>query len=294
MQKLRPPGSSEAVTKEKREAMLRLDQFAAMNIMYSRYSLDYFLDSMQKIGYKKIEFWGGTPHYIFFDHGAKQQKSIKKKFRDRNLDMICFTPEQCFYPVNIAAEEKMLRERSVEYFFHCIEDASGFDCSNMLFTSGWGDFDKPRKEAWKRSEESLDMILKKAELEGITILYEILQESESNLVTNFETLKKMIEGYDSDNLKCCLDTVPLCCAGETLEDYFSYFGEKIDHIHLNDGTPSGHMAWGEGTQDLKAHLDDLEKNNFRGYITFETCETGSKDPNDAFRQNLNAVKRYVK
>ena len=265
-----------------------------MNILHSRFSLEYFLDGMKEIGFKNIEFWGAAPHYNYMVPQKEQQEHIKKLFRERDLKMICFTPEQCIYPFNIAAKDDLLRKASIDYFLRCIEDAAGFDCEKIMVTPGWGNFDEPAEAAWERSVDSMSALLAKAEKEGVSIVYEILQQSESNLVTDLKSLKRMMANFNSKHMNCCVDTVPMCCAEETLEDYFGEFGDKIQHIHLNDGSPSGHLAWGNGTQNLRSHLEALIKHNYRGYITFETCDDSfGLQPNNAFRQDYEAVKKAL-
>lgn len=274
--------------------MLTLKQFSAMNILHSRFSLEYFLDGMKEIGFENVEFWGGTPHYNYMAPQREQQEHIKKLFRERNLNMVCFTPEQCVYPFNIAAKDEGIRKMSIDYFLRCIEDAAGFDCEKIMITPGWGNFDEPAEEAWKRSADSVNLLLSKSEQEGVRIVYEILQPSESNLVTDLKTLKRMMKSFDSPYIACCVDTVPMCCAGETLEDYFREFGGKIQHIHLNDGTPAGHLAWGNGTQNLEEHLRTLDRHGYEGFITFETCDDEyALRPNDAFRQDYDAVRNAL-
>ena len=274
--------------------MLSLKQFSAMNILHGRFSLEYFLDSMQEIGFENIEFWGAAPHYNYMESQKEQHELIKKRFRERDLKMICFTPEQCIYPFNIAAKEDLLRRMSVDYFLRCIEDAAGFGSPKIMVTSGWGNFDEPAEEAWKRSVDSMSTLLVKAEKEGVQIVYEILQPDESNLVTDLKTLERMMKNFDSPHMACCVDTVPMCRAGETLEDYFRAFGDGIQHIHLNDGAPAGHLAWGDGTQNLEEHLQILNRHHYRGYLTFETCDGKfALHPNEAFRQNIGAVKKAL-
>lgn len=273
--------------------MLQFDQFAAMNLLYSHYSLDYFLRSMSELGFLNIEFWGNIPHYDYTAEQAEQQKLIKRKFAEYGLNMVCFTPEQCVYPFNIAAKEDNIRKNSIDYFRRGIEDAAAFGANKMLLTSGWGNYDEPEEEAWKRSLDSTDILLSKAEREGVTIAYEILQPFESNLVTDLRSLKRVMDTFSSPYMTVCVDTVPVCVAGETLQDYFDEFGSRVGHIHLNDGDPSGHMAWGDGTQDLAAHMQALR--DFDGYITFETADADyTMHPNDAFRKDLAAVGQFFK
>ena len=40
---------------------LRREQISGMNIHYIMWSLDYFLDAQQRIGFKSIELWVPSP-----------------------------------------------------------------------------------------------------------------------------------------------------------------------------------------------------------------------------------------
>lgn len=42
---------------------LQITQLAAMNMHYSRYSIDAFLDSAARLGFTQLELWGGAPHF---------------------------------------------------------------------------------------------------------------------------------------------------------------------------------------------------------------------------------------
>ena len=71
------------------------------------------------------------------------------------MTLACFTPEQVVYPVNIAAFEDSLRERSVQYFLRNLEIAAELGASQMLVSSGWGYLTEQVSVAWERSRESL-------------------------------------------------------------------------------------------------------------------------------------------
>lgn len=275
--------------------MLTADKFASMNILYSHYSLDRFLSDSERLGYKNIELWGAVPHYSYdYPDQKKQCDSIKSKIKEHNLNLICFTPEQCIYPFNIASDDSYVREQSVKYFSRCIEDTILLDCDMMLITPGWGNFDESREDAWNRSIDSMGELLKKAETEGVKLAYEILLPSESNLVTDLKSLTEMMVNFDSPNMVCCVDTVPMAFAKESLSEYFDALGSKIKHIHLNDGRPTGHMAWGDGTQDLTAHLNSLTENNYEGFVTFETCDDSYIfEPHKAFEKNLQTISSNI-
>ena len=62
---------------------LLLDQLAATNMVYSRFSFQYFLDSMQRLGVRNIEVYGCTTHFHFYDGGdpiPRLKKQIISKF----------------------------------------------------------------------------------------------------------------------------------------------------------------------------------------------------------------------
>lgn len=117
---------------------INIDRVAGMNIHYSHYALEYFLNSMERLEMKNIELWGASPHYYIEDFPLTEAKTIRKKIEPRNLKLICFTPEQCIYSINIAAKESYIRERSINYFIKCIEASIELQSPMMLVTSGWG------------------------------------------------------------------------------------------------------------------------------------------------------------
>ncbi len=273
--------------------MLKFNQIAAMNLHYQRVGFDTFLDSLDALGVKSFELWAGSPHFCITDFGAPPARKIKKQLADRGMRAICLTPEQCEYPYNIAAREDELRQRSCNYFMTYLEWAADMDIDKMLLTSGWGYYDEPAKAAWDRSLGSINDILHRAEQLGVAIAFEILLPEESNLVNSLESTLRILHAFPSPMLQCCLDTVPVCYEGKTLADYFAHpaFKGRITHIHLNDGSPDGHLTWGDGTQDLGAHLKTLEAAGYGGFMTLELGDTGYfQNPHEALRRGLDTLR----
>lgn len=54
-----------------------------------------------------------------------------------------------------------------------------------------------------------------------------------------------------------------------IENFEFRVGDRIAHIHLNDGRPDGHLTWGDGDQPLEEHIAALSNYNYSGYITLE-------------------------
>lgn len=134
---------------------ITMDQIAGMNMHYQHYSFEYFLDSIKRLGLKNLELWAGSPHFCNLDSSISPVNKIKKAVAERDLKIICVTPEQCIYPYNIAAREEELRKRSIDYFSQYIRQTAQLGVDKMLCGSGWGYYDEDREEAWKRSVDSL-------------------------------------------------------------------------------------------------------------------------------------------
>ena len=77
-------------------------QIAGMNLVYKFYSFDYFLDAMERLGYESIELLPNAPHFYVPDLSASDMSAIRQKIHDHHLTTICYTPDQCSYPVNIS------------------------------------------------------------------------------------------------------------------------------------------------------------------------------------------------
>lgn len=273
---------------------ITIDKVAGMNIHYLHYPLDYFLDSMNRMQIKNVELWGASPHYYVEDFTISEAKSIRKKIESRNLKLICFTPEQCIYPINIAAKEPYIRERSTRYFIKCIEAAAELNSPMMLITSGWGYLSESKEEAWKRSRDSLERILQKAGPLGILLALEPLRTDESNLVNNLPALKRMLTEIHSPALKGMIDTIPMALADESIEDYFNALGKYLVHIHFIDGKPRGHLAWGDGILPLEKYVESLNSNKYEGYLTLEITDSGYLlNPEKAVGKSIEKLKKAL-
>ena len=73
-------------------------------------------------------------------------------------------------------------------------------------------------------------------------------------------------------------------------DYFDRFGDRVWHVHLVDGNPSGHKAWGDGNLPLDDYLRDLRRFGYDGLMTAEIFgRPYIYEPTAAHRKNLTAI-----
>ena len=256
----------------------------AMNIIFSHHSLDYMLDSFDRIGVKRFELWAPSPQFDLRMPSLCDISAFKKKVYGRGFGITCVTPEQCAYPHNIASAEADVRRYAVEHFKKYIDVTAELGVAKMLCGPGWGNVDEDVEEAWKRSVDSLHELARYAEGAGIDLAFEILNHYETNLVYSLDTMKRMAEAVVSPRFQLCVDTVPVELDHRKLSDFFDAFGERIIHIHMTDGDPLGHVPPGLGRYDMAAYFQTLARYDYRGDVTIEICDTNwSNEPEKATR-----------
>lgn len=270
------------------------EQVAGMNIHYMKYSLDYFLAAQERAGFKTIELWGGIPHVFMDSVDYEDTKAIASKIKAHNLEVKVFTPENCTYQYQFAAAKPWAFKKSKEYFKNGIRIASELGCKIMQCNSGWGYLDETRKDAWDRCVEMLSDLCDFAKEYGIELAMESLRPEESDLVTRLEDAEKMLMDVGRDNLKVLADTTAIGVAGETLEDWFKTFGDKIIHTHFVDGNPYGHLIWGDGSRNMQKDLEVCQKYGYKGCFGQEITDSKYfKDPLSHDIRNIEMFEKYM-
>lgn len=270
---------------------LQPSQLCASNFSYYRFPFETFLDDAVSLGFEAVEIWGIAPH-LHVDHvDGADLRAISRQLAVRKLKLTCFTPEQILYPVNIASEEAWLRENSIRFFKRAVEICAELECPYLFLTSGAGYQNRDRREAWKRSAASLAEIMDYAQVKGVTGVLEALQPRESNLVVNIPDLSRMLAEVGSPALKVALDTVAMAVAGETPAQYFAEFGSDVRHCHFIDGTPAGHLAWGDGALPMAQYLQELAQADYCGMLSLEfNAARYALDPAQPLRQCAEAIR----
>ncbi|HJB08114.1 MAG TPA: sugar phosphate isomerase/epimerase [Candidatus Enterocloster faecavium] len=248
-------------------------QISVMNIQYKYFPLSLFLDDAVRFGVENVELWGAAPHFHMEDMTYQEIRKVRREIEGRGLKLVCFTPEQCVYPVNLASDNPDTRKRSLKFFENSIRAAGELGSDKVLVTSGTGYFDgSNRDEAWKWAEEGLYSLAEMAEDYEIVLALEILRRDESNLVYDLPGLMKMLRQLDHPSIGGMIDTIPMALASERPAQYLEALGDSLVHIHFIDGAPRGHLAWGDGVLDMEGYLEELDAYPYRGYLSLEITD----------------------
>ena len=241
-----------------------------MNYYYRNYPIEYFFRSLQENEIENFELWACTHHFEIDNLHYQDVKLFKKKYLEKDLKIICLTPEQSNpKPYSLTAKTPELKEKAKRYFKNTIDAANELECPMVSMNPGWDFYSESPFEAWKRSTNLMRELVEYAYSKGVKVTIEALQPEESHLVNTINDLSIYLNEIDHTNLFVNLDLGAMARSHETIDQYFETFKDKIIHCHFVDGKPTGHLAWGDGERDIKKDLMDFEKNFYQGYFTFE-------------------------
>lgn len=253
---------------------LKRSQIAVSTFPYNRYSLDYTLDSLERIGGKAFEFQAIDPLLSLEDVTYAEMKRIGKKIADHNLQCICVTPDVMNYPINLASGNEACRRRSIHYLKTAIDCANVFGAPLIQMHVGYSLIDESAEEAWKRSADSMRELAEYAVSNGVVITSEYSVFTWKSVLQSSKALRRMIDEVDSPGYKGMTDTVVMVKIPETIEDAVRNIGmENLRHVHFTDGlgnaTSSLHMVPGEGKLPLEHILQVLDDGGYTGYLSLE-------------------------
>ena len=263
-----------------------------MNNAYSCYTFQYFLDSAEALGLTRIDLWGGVQH---FDPYCAETRcaALRRQLKERGMSVVAYTPEILAYPYNIAAEDREVRTASVAYIERNIVTAVRLGVSVMLVSPGWGVWDQPEEEARKWSMDSLASLARTAEVCGIRLALEHLTIQSSNLLHCVSDVQKMVSAIGNPYFGAALDLGQMSVFGERVSDYFQALGDKIFIVHMMDGQPGGHLAFGDGILPLEDYYAQLQEFGYQGPITLEINDGRyARNPHRAVEQCIRALQGW--
>lgn len=272
---------------------LKESQILTSNYPYYKYSLDYSLKSLQRMGAGPIEFYACYPHFHLDDVSYWDVKRITKKLADAGLNVVCFTPEQCMYPVNIAALDVNARKRSLDIFKKSIRYGAEMGAEFVVTLAGYGTLDEEESCAWRRSAESLGILGDLAESCGVKLVLET-SPREYTTTHNSKDVVRMIHETGSSAVKGMIDTATLGFSGETMEQAVEDLEGQLAHVHVADGIPNGHLVLGEGRLDIQHMLKKLDDAAYKGPLSLEILnDKYIRTPHEAMETSFKILKEYI-
>jgi protein FrlC len=260
---------------------------------YFYYSLEDAIERIADFGYDGIEIWGGTPHAFAYDMTDEKIKKIKNLVENAGLNISGFIPAQFRYPTNIAIDDDIVRNRSIDYLKKSIDTAVGMGAPLASICPGHSRFGQCYESAW---DNMIDSISKLLDYSGnaIKIMLEPGNRYETDLVVTAEDGKKAIKDL-GNRIGLVLDTGHMFVNRESISDGFSGIEKNMLHFHIDDnmGVTDDHMVPGTGKMDYEVFFQNLKRINYEGYITVELGFQYCTDPDPAVLRSLKFIKSKI-
>lgn len=270
------------------------ERISNFNIHYDACTFDYFLDCTQKLGLTNVELLaGGKGLYVDYK-GYTDPKPIRRQLEEHGITCRVITPQNCRYQYQFAAKDKLLKERSFQYFANGMRFGAELGATIMQANSGWGFWNEDKSEALKRSAEMHRRLCEVGDEVGVTIACESLRPQESLIGWSVQDVKTLFDMVDHPRFKVLLDITAMAVAGETIQQWFDIFGsENIIHSHFQDSDPYGHKVWGDGMHNLGEFLKTFKENNYQGLFSQElTVKEYEQNPYFYDQRNIAVLSQY--
>jgi sugar phosphate isomerase/epimerase len=270
-------------------------QLCINNFTYRRYSFDYFLRAAKRLGFENIELSGCHPHFTRYEAEVFPTEAFAAKIRAEGLKVPVIEPEQNFLPVNIASEQEYLRKASIEALSFYIRRAGVFSCDKVIIYPGKGMMDFPLEGSRKLACESIRELADEAGKYGVTLLLQNVSTFISGLTPNSSALAAMLDEIDDDSIGLSINSCAVAAGGETMEDYFVRFGDRIKAVQLsNSDDEDEQLEIADGDQDFEAHVRTLKKYGFNGPVALEiTMEEYAENPDDVYEDGKAIIEKLI-
>ena len=275
--------------------LIDISRISVLSLHYNNYTLDYFLDCQAKLGIKNVELLSAHQGLWMDEYGYQDPAPIRRKLEDRGLSCPVFTPENCAYGYQFAAKEPEAIDRTFRYFANGIRFGAELGAKILEANSGWGYWNEPEEEGFKRSAEMHSRLAEVAKEYGMTIACESLRPQETRIGYRLAQIKRLFDTVNHPNFKVMIDLTAMCVQGETVQRWFDTFGaENIIHSHFQDCDPYGHYVWGDGKQNLHDMLCAFLDNGYTGLFSQELTD-GSyfEDPFYHDQRNMRNLRMYT-
>lgn len=275
--------------------LIDISRISVLSLHYNNYTLDYFLDCQAKLGIKNVELLSAHQGLWMDEYGYQDPAPIRRKLEDRGLSCPVFTPENCAYGYQFAAKEPEAIDRTFRYFANGIRFGAELGAKILEANSGWGYWNEPEEEGFKRSAEMHSRLAEVAKEYGMTIACESLRPQETRIGYRIDQIKRLFDTVNHPNFKVMIDLTAMCVQGETVQRWFDTFGaENIIHSHFQDCDPYGHYVWGDGKQNLHDMLCAFLDNGYTGLFSQELTD-GSyfEDPFYHDQRNFRNLRMYT-
>lgn len=179
----------------------------------------------------------------------------------------------CCGDINPVSKDPKIKQVSIERYQLSFDVAKELNATTIVFHSDFVPFGRSKEHYIKKlilkDIEFWQTFIRQFEDAGITAVIENVYDPSPDVI------KSIIEGVNSPNLKCCLDTGHANIISDlSLCEWLKLFGDKLHHIHAHNNSKEydEHNGFNDGTIDFKKLFTCLKDLNINPNIVIEVFD----------------------
>jgi protein FrlC len=271
-----------------------------MNIGLSSFLFLYYAlgDAIRKTaeaGFDAIDIWGGRPHAYRNDLAPDEIHEINALLDQTHLRVASFIPAQFRYPTSLCSCNETIRQDSVVYILDAVETAAALRAPVVSVCPGHTVHSQPKKDAWGRLEESLEVICLRAGQLGLRIALEPADAYETDLMNTASETMVMVHELDFSNLGIVLDSGHVNLTHESFAQAIRAAGTRLFHVHVDDnlGQRDQHLVPGDGTCHFQELIACLREAGYSGALSAELSWDYILDPEPPAREAAQRLRAWL-
>ena len=203
------------------------------NVHYFYYSTETFFKNISALGFTETELYLGTPH-IFIDGRVIDDFSNIGYLADKyHVKIKSVRPETLSFRYSLCYLDNLWNSMSLETYKNCIDFAADVvaEAVHTNLTCGFRDLD--REQIMDRCIANLRTLVNYCKTKGIELDVESEAEEYQGFITNLKEMKQLLHQEDLYNVGVGLNSVAIAQAGESWEEWFDTFGERIRYFRVS-------------------------------------------------------------
>jgi L-ribulose-5-phosphate 3-epimerase len=296
-----------SVSDERRSALRRYSMKKSINLWAfpypDRMTLKECLQLAKDAGFDGIELNYDLDNDLSPKSGSREYFEIRKMADEIGIEIsgLC---SFLFWPYPLTSNDMTKRERGIELAGLMAQAAHDLGVENLLVVPGavhipWRDDHEPVRNdiCDERAREAIGNLVPQAEKLGVYLNIENIFFN-GYLMTPME-MNGFVDSFGSEHVKIHFDTGNIMIF-QFPEHWIPQLGSRIKNIHFKEFTKKGtdysletFRPLLDGTTNWPAVIEELDKINYNGYVTFEYFHPYPHYPEALIYQTSDSLDRML-
>ena len=268
-----------------------------------RMSLRECLELAKRAGFDGIELNYDLDNDLSPNASKKDLVAIRRMADDVGIEIsgLC---SFLFWPYPLSSNDAVKRNRGIELAGLMADAAHHMGVENLLVVPGavhipWRDDHEPvaNDVCERRAKEAIGKLVSKAEKSKVSLNMENIFFN-GFLMTPME-MNQFVDSFGSEAIQVHYDTGNISMF-QFAEHWIPILGERIKNIHFKEFTKKGtdfsletFRPLLDGTTNWPAVMNELDKINYQGYVTFEYFHPYAHYPEALIYQTSDSLDRML-